>query len=263
MTPSHLTLPFAAILAGGVSAQPIVDIDLHSRSSASVEVQLTPKTDFGGVFSSLVFTITWEAATGEETPELQQTMEQRAIMVLAPSGPVHEVGGKRYLIYSGIGLTPIEEVGQPWRGGMSTSIGTFELGISKDITLADDAWVKERRNNGAFYVSLNGLDRTGHVGTRSATISGTGPLSITLAPNPSNAQLVAFLVNNDKDGLLVIDITDAEGRLVHTHQCVVINGLAQGSLTHADMLAPGIYSVTARTGTSATTERLVVMGRIR
>jgi hypothetical protein len=52
-------------------------------------------------------------------------------------------------------------------------------------TLADDAWVKDRRNNGAFYLSLNGLSRTGKVRSLEHLASTDGDMSITVGPNPS------------------------------------------------------------------------------
>lgn len=263
MTPSHSTLMIAALITGPIIAQPRVDIDLHRAGDGRVLVQLIPESDFEGVPSSLVFTVSWIATNNDPLPELQQTQEQSAWITLAPSGPVHEVGDKRYRIYSGIGLFPIADGGQPWHGAMSLTIGTFGPDSPADLLIADDEWVKERRNNGAFYVSLNGLERTGQLrcGTTAAGIE--VPFSFSVKPNPSNGQPVTFLATLPGDGALTIDIADVEGKTIRTDRFLSVDGVAQGLIAPAGTLAPGTYVLTVRTGTLTRTERLVVTSRMR
>lgn len=257
MTPSHLALPFVALLAGTVCAQPQVDIDLHLNSSGGVEVQLTPQTDFVGVPSSLVFTIIWDGAAAVTVPELQQSTEQRALMALTPSGPVHQVGDKRYRIYSGIGLTPIAEGGEPWRGGMSTTIGTFGPGTPTDITIADDAWVKERRHNGAFYISLNGLDRTGRVLEASAAGDDATAFSVSITPNPWNGGPLFIDLRGAAEGDVRIDLADAEGRTVLS-RTIEAHDPAFRTIIQPDAPLPaGTYLITVRTMNAKETVPLV------
>ncbi|HMU14009.1 MAG: T9SS type A sorting domain-containing protein [Bacteroidetes bacterium] len=259
---NQLASGLLALFALPALAQPSVDIDLHRTDNGGIDVQLTPDADFDGVPASLVFTVAWNAATTDAIPELVQTEMQRSCMALAPSGPVHEVGDIRYRIYCGFGLTPITEIGQPWRGGMAFTIGTFAPG-APSISIADDDWVKDRRNNGAFYVSLNGLERTGHIRSAQHMDSGTDQTTLTVGPNPNNGQPVTFLATQFNDGPLSIDVVDMDGKLIQAQRVTSVNGRAQGVLSLNTALVPGTYQVTARGGSTSVTEKLVVTSRSR
>lgn len=252
-------LAFAASFAVPVLAQPSVDIDLHGNRSGGIEVQLTPETDFDGVPSSLVFTVTWDGAAAATVPELQQSAEQRALLPLAPSGPVHEVGDKRYRIYSGIGLTPLQDVGQLWRGGMSTSIGTFEPGTPNDITIADDAWVKERRHNGAFYISLNGLDRTGIVRGATSTREDARAFAISVAPNPWNGGPLAVELRGVPEGELRLELTDALGKSIWSHTYDNTDMLFRTNIRSDTQLSAGTYTLMVKTLDAQNSGSITVM----
>lgn len=258
----HAALALTALLAVPVLAQPSVDIDLHGNSSGGIEVQLTPETDFYGVPSSLVFTITWDGAAASTVPELQQSAEQRALLPLAPSGPVHEVGDKRYRIYSGIGLTPLQDAGQLWRGGMSAAIGTFEQGMPNDITIADDAWVKERRHNGAFYISLNGFDRTGAVRGASSTREDTGAFSLSVAPNPWNAGPLAVELRGVPEGELRLELTDASGKSIWSHTYDNADVLFRTDIRTDTQLSAGTYTLTVRMADAQKSRSITVISGV-
>lgn len=255
-----LLLPGLAVLlpCTMATAQPRMDISLHTAHTGDREVLLHPDGDFNGLVSSVVFTVTWPANAPE--PVLRQTAEERNTVHLQPSGPTHERGATHYRIYCGLGFQRVQDLGMAIHEGQSRAIGRFEG--AADLSIVDAPWVRERAINGAFYVSLNGLDRTGEVLRKQVTSADMSTeLEIELGPNPSNGGGVWYQLRSPVDGELTLSILDAEGSVVQRRQVMVQAGRASGTLPSVDQLASGTYSVTAEMQDVQRSSRLVINGR--
>ena len=259
-TKMNLVLIIWALLGvGPLFAQPRADILLHQKADHTMEVLLMPDGEFSGLLSALVFTIGWEGGVDNE-PLLEQSASARALLPLAPSGPVHEVGGRHCRIYSGIGFTTLAEAGEHWRTGKSWTVATISSPPGAKPMLDDNTWVKDRRNNGAFYLSLNGLSRTGKVRSVDQMIGTEGSMSIHVGPNPSQGAPVVVEVLGAAGDVVRLEVLDARGRVTHSMSLPVFDGMTRTVLDVGADLTPGAYAVTVRAENAEVTTRLVISG---
>jgi hypothetical protein len=260
-TKMKLVLIIWALLGvGPLFAQPRADILLHQNADQTMEVLLVPDGEFTGLLSALVFTISWEGGVDNE-PLLEQSASARALLPLAPCGPVHEVGGRHCRIYSGIGFTTLAEAGQHWRADQSWAVAAISAPPGAKPMLDDNSWVKDRRNNGAYYLSLNGLSRTGKVRSVDHSVGTEGSLSIHVGPNPSQGELVVVEVHGAVGDAVSLEVLDARGRVTHSMSLTVVDGSTRMTLDVGADLTPGAYAVTVRAENAEVTTRLVISGR--
>jgi hypothetical protein len=203
----------AAVAALGVSAQQPVDIGLYQDGDL-LEVRVRPQSDFDGVFANVVFTLRWERTSAAALGPLRQQKSSSTYMPLQPSGPVHQVGDFNYQIYTGFGFeTVASSSGGAWRAGQEYTIAFIPVNGAAEFHIANDAWTNEITNNGNYYVSLGGLDKTGIIYKGVAGNAGSStPLSI--VPNPNRGQFTITMPVNSSDNMW-FEIVNTAGQVVY------------------------------------------------
>ena len=240
-------------------AQPTVDIGLYPGAPGFVELRITPDSDFSGLLSALSFTVGRTDDWSGRPMTLEQTDAMRQLVALGPSGGEHIVGAERYRIFSGIGTNTITSSGQVLRGGISHTIATFRTTHDDHLRIVNDDWAKDRKHNGAFYVSLNGLDRTGQVQDGPVLTDGVDGLSVRITPNPWSGGPLTVDVLGAGNGAVRIDLADAEGRTILS-RTVAQNAPAFRSMIDPEAsLAAGTYMISVTTRQAKKTLPLVVV----
>lgn len=248
----------AATLAPGVlCAQQKVDIQLHRADDGATEILLIPTEDFDGVLSSIVFTVAWDGAS-PNGPSLLQTPAEALLLPIAQSGPDLEQGERAYRRFVGIGLTPMAEAEARLQAGKSFRIGRI---AGAAVNLEDDLWLKDRRKNGAYYISLNGRDVTGEViASGTATDAWDDALHIELAPNPYTGGPLSYVVRSAQEGAAVVTMTDEHGKTVEAWRLAVQIGSTKGMLSPRPH-APGSYQINVAMAAAQVTTTLVIAER--
>jgi hypothetical protein len=202
---------YSLLVAGALAltlpaqAQSPVDVGLFQNGSR-LEVRVRPNSDFSGIFSSLVFTIRWDRATGATLGDLVQEGASATYMPVMRSGGVHEDGAYNYQIFAGFGYEPMQNTGETWEAGREYVLLSVPVTGKADFELINDSWTAELRHNGNYYVSLGGRDMTGVIYKDLANASDDG--SILIQPNP-NSGMFAFSFG-------VMDMSDVRVELVNT-----------------------------------------------
>lgn len=253
------TMAFVGLLLlAGSTAQPAMHVGLYPNAQGTTDVRLTPDGDFDGLLSSLVLTIGCGQAGGDHAMDIHQTPEMTDILRLAVSGTDHTVGAETYRIFSGIGLNSLASLGKRWYGGMSVTIATLGNAGGPALRIVDDEWAKDRRNNGGYYVSLNGIDRTGRVMSAIGTNDeATGP-SITVLPNPWTHGPLTLEINGAEAGDAGCDLVDASGKTVLTREFELQGSVYRMSIQPGSPLQAGAYRVVVRTKSGTRSVPLVV-----
>ncbi|MCB0769209.1 MAG: T9SS type A sorting domain-containing protein [Flavobacteriales bacterium] len=204
---------------------PTVDITMVPSGPDQLEVRLRPDANFDGLFAAIVFTVRWEASSAATLSDFTSAPEVAEYnMYPDVSGEMGEANGSKYLVYAGFGSSSLLSEGQSWTAGEEFVLGHFTVsGGEADFEIVNDDWTQA--NNGDYYVSLNGVDRTGVIYELStSTLEGMvdGPTTL-IQPNPSvgDAQLIVQL---PEAGVVDLRITDALGRLVHQERVALSAG---------------------------------------
>lgn len=196
-----------------MSQLPMVDISAHQLPTGEMEVRLRPDAFFDGVLSSVVFTLRWDDAEGVSLGEPVQDLPQLQYCAVSRSGPEQVSGGQRYQIFAGFGAVPFTSVGASWQADEEVVLCRIPLqGMSSTCALSNDAWTLA--NNGGYFISLNGEDRTGEVYETSTGLEPfrTG-LPIEIHPNPASDRVeLRFLNGPGPEASL--RIRDNLGRLI-------------------------------------------------
>ena len=186
-----------ALLALTAKAQlPLLDITLAANVNNELEVKVRPDQAFNGLFSSLVFTVRWETASGASLDVPMQVMPAMAYIPIALSGSVTTDGAYSYATYAGFGFAPLSSFGAAWVAGTEYSLATIPvLNGTSVFEISSDSHTQGV--NGGYFVSLNGTDRTGVIYSTSTGITAGTPLpeGLRVVPNPSNGPVDRFRVD--------------------------------------------------------------------
>lgn len=84
--------------------------------------------------------------------------------------------GFRYQVFAGFGFVPLSEVPTAWAAGEEILVlcRVNVINGTAAFSIVDDAWTSDINNNGDYFISLNGLDRTVR-STRSAPLRTSPP----------------------------------------------------------------------------------------
>lgn len=253
------TLMGTALLLGATFAQAQthqdpVDIGLFQNGS-ELEVRLRPSADFDGVVSAVVFTLRWETAGGGAISTLTQRGAEENYIPSRPSGGLHEDGPFTYQIYAGFGMEAMADRGTRWVAGKEYVVATIPVSGGSEFVLADDAWTKRDENNGAFYVSLGGVDHTGVIYKGVAGSTNATPFSIT--PNPSRG-LFNLVIPVGEGENVSYEVLNSVGQTVAKKQLNVEGGgvyREEMDLTSSGM---GTYHLRVLRNNTVETHKLVV-----
>jgi hypothetical protein len=227
----------------GIAQLPTVDITMVPSGPDQLEVRMRPDAYFDGLFAAIVFTVRWEATSAATLSDFISTPEVADYnMYPDVSGEMGEANGSKYLVYAGFGSSSLLSEGQSWTAGEEFVLGHFTVsGGEADFEIVNDDWTQA--NNGDYYVSLNGVDRTGVIYELSTSTLGSAedrPIAL-IQPNPSvgDAQLIVVL---PESGTVDLRITDALGREVHQERMAISAGAGRVMLPSAG-LSEGSYMV--------------------
>jgi len=143
-------------------AQPTVDIGLYNSGTDTLVVKLIPRGFFNGMVSNVVFTIRWETGCNTSLGSIIQTGAPSVYIPMVKSGAVRNSSGYSYQVFGGAGLQPLSSLGVSWSNGVPVTLlkvavnnpkGTFEI--------INNSWTAGITNNANYFVSLNGLNKTG------------------------------------------------------------------------------------------------------
>lgn len=239
-------------LVGSTFAQSGVDIGLYQNDGV-LEVKVRPEADFNGIFSSLVFSIRWDANSGASLGEVAQEGVEAQYMGVSRSGNVRDAGGFKYMVFAGFGMSAMSNHGVNWRAGEEYTIATIPVVGSAEFELMNDAYTGEVSNNADFYAALGGTDRTGIIykGLASAEEDGT----VLIQPNPNNGQFI-FSFNNDTKSDVVVELVNNIGQAVFNDTVRDLEGTYKKEMDLTSHSA-GVYYLKIKRGAKSTTHKIV------
>ncbi|MCB0792680.1 MAG: hypothetical protein KDB97_12990, partial [Flavobacteriales bacterium] len=149
-------------------AQPTVDIGLfESGTPGTLEVRVLPDGSFNQLMSSLTFTIRWSTASGASLNTAAMAQNCPGGFFISPSGDGEvDFGGFRYLTFNAFGFAQMSAAcpGAVWTANTESVIMTIPVinnpGCT-DFNIVNDTYTGN--NNKDYYISLNGLDKTGAI----------------------------------------------------------------------------------------------------
>jgi len=201
------TIALGLLLPFGLCAQSAVDIGIYNNQDGQVEVRLRPQEDYTGILSSMVFTLRWDKSSGASLGDAVQTAAMSNAITVNPSGPVRENGNHFYQVFAGFSFSPLSASDLALRAGKEFTALMVPVSGKAEVELVNDAWTSELANNGDFYVSMGGDDRTGVIYKNlasAADVDGT----VLIQPNPNNG-LFSFQFT-------VTEMTDVKVEIVNT-----------------------------------------------
>lgn len=228
------------------NAQNNMDIGLY-QANGVLEVKVRPESDFSGIFSSLVYTIRWDANSSAGLGESAQDADVASYMGVQRSGNVREEGGFRYAVYAGFGMQPLSSRGVSMQAGQEYTIARIPVTGQGEFELVNDAYTAERHNNANFYAACGGTDRTGIIYKGLATSAEDG--SVLIQPNPNNGRFTLSFSNIDK-GDVTVEIINSIGQSVYNETVRDLEGNYKKEMDLSTMGAGAYYVKLKRNGNS-------------
>lgn len=256
----HRTLSALFFLGSalGASAQlPTLDITMVPVGGNQLEVKVRPDANFDGLFSSLVFTVRWETSSGATLSSAGQPVPVGDYMPVSSPGGMVDDGGYRYKSYVGFGFNTLVDAGTNWVAGTEYTLITLQVqNGTSTFEIVEDAFTLA--NNGNYYVSLNGADRTGVIYSTSTGVTAGEPLqnAVSIVPNPSEGLVqVQFGVEDAQD--LQIDVVNSLGQSVYAERLSSFQGTYRREL---DLKAKGsgVYMINISGREGLRTYRVVI-----
>lgn len=242
-----------ATLTGSSYSQGAVDIGLYQNNGV-LEVKVRPEADFSGIFSSLVFTIRWDAGSTADLGPIAQEGAAGQMISIQRSGTVREDGPFRYAVYAGFGMDAMSNNGISWEAGHEYTVATIPVTGKGEFELVNDAYTAERTNNANFYSALGGSDRTGIIYKGLAASEEDG--SVLIQPNPSNGRFV-FGFTNDAKGDVTVDVMNSLGQSVFNETVRDLEGSYRKEMDLTTQGA-GAYYLKIKRGSNTSTHKIVV-----
>lgn len=260
ITPRYLLLLFSSVAIRWSLAQlPAVDISAVAVPGDQVEIRLRPDASFNGVLSSVVFTLEWPEAGGATLDAPLQDVPQVQYCYVAPSGTGHQQDGRRFQVYAGFGTVPLSNLGAAWQAGQEVVLCRVPvIGGPASVSISTAAWTAA--NNGSYYISLNGEDRTGSIYGAGATSIGEGEANTELAVWTDAAQglLMVRTTGLGSGAGLEIAICDVQGKVLQRqHRMLAVDH--QLLAVPIGTLPSGTYLVDVRRGGTRSVQRVVWM----
>lgn len=260
----------AAALAGALSSMAqlpsSVDISMqHDEANQMLRINLRANDlAFSSLLSNLVFTVRWPESSTASLAFGSSTWCPLPSVAFPMSGSaaVTPGNGFHYRTWTSIGLATLGSIED--EGGCSQSlpadewVEVYSIPINNEpggtvYDIADDTYASD--NNRGFYVSLEGVNRTGGIFTFSTEAIAAAPVvapSLQLQPNPAD---VTVMLNGPVpvSGISRIRIIASDGR-------VMIDQRASRLPLSFEVsgLAIGIYNVTVEDASYVRTLPLII-----
>lgn len=254
------------VLGAGLRAQaqlPTVDITLAPLESGSVQVRLRPDANFNGLVSSLVFTVRWLDADGASLGGVSQISPANFFIPFGKSGSEQVSGIYRYQVFAGFSLVTLEDLETFWVGGEEVVIGEVAVNGGPSLfEIVNDDWTGDINNNGDYYISLNGQDRTGEIYTLSTggISGGLGQGGLSVLPNPAVGSTTLTMDLSEQVSSLDLRLLDPAGRIVWSAQRTGGPGRFVETLD-LQGYAAGAYLLQVRSPQAQFSRRVVITGR--
>lgn len=228
----------AALTASSALAQGNVDIGIQQNGLGQLEIKVRPQADFDGIFSAVVFTLRWDRNSGATLGEPIQLDETLQTMPVSRSGISKENGPYNYQVYAGFGFQTLASSGASWEAGKEYTILSIPVDGAAEFELVNDAWTGELENNGDYYVSLGGVDRTGVI-YKSIASPVSLENSISIQPNPNDGQFTfSFVVGEVSD--IQVEILNTLGQSIFNDNLKAFEGTYRREMDLTAM-SNGIY----------------------
>ncbi|MBL0127313.1 MAG: T9SS type A sorting domain-containing protein [Flavobacteriales bacterium] len=209
-TLGSLLITSTMLAPAAATGQDQVDVGLY-RNGDRLEVRARPASNFNGIFSSLVFTVRWDRSSGANLGTIAQEGAMATGIPVVRSGGVHVDGTFNYQVYAGFGITPLVDLDARMEAGKEVVIASIPVTGKGEFELMNDAWTNQTANNGNYYVSLGGLDRTGIIFKGLASAEEDG--SVIIQPNPNNG-VFTFQFSNSTPTDVTVEIINTLGQAV-------------------------------------------------
>ena len=243
-----------ALTALSVTAfsQGAVDIGLFQNDGV-LEVKVRPQADFDGIFSSLVFTIRWDANSGASLGEVVQEGAEAQYMGVDKSGNMRDAGTFNYMVFAGFGMNAMRNSGVTWQAGQEYTIAKIPVIGSAELELVNDAYTGEVSNNADFYAALGGSDQTGIIYKGLASAQEDG--SVLIQPNPNNGRFV-FSFNNETKGDVTVELVNNIGQSVFNDTVRDLEGTYKKDMDLTSH-SSGVYYLKIKRGAKTSTHKIV------
>jgi len=250
---SHLLFAAATLFtANTITAQDQVDVGLYHNGD-KLEVRVRPASSFNGIFSSMVFTIRWDAASGATLGAIQQEGAPAQYLPISRSGALRENGSQNYQVFAGFGVTPMAALETAWAAGQEYVIATIPVSGKGEFELLNDAWTAEAANNADYYVSLGGADRTGIIYKGLAAAGEDG--SVSIQPNPNNGHFIfSFSTKTPMD--VTVEVMNALGQSVFNETLREFEGTYRKEMDLTSQ-SNGVYYLKVKRGGESSTHKIV------
>lgn len=202
----------AAVIGLAATAQQPVDLGLYQQGDG-LEIRVRPQSDFDGIFSNIVFTLRWESSSGATLGQVIQQKASTTYMPLQPSGPVRQDGDYNYQVYTGFGFETVGSTGGNWHAGEEYTIGYIPYTGKAEFHIADDEWTRTLENNGSYYISLGGYDKTGIIYKSLAGEAGAN-VQLSITPNPSRGQFTVVMPVYANEAMW-FEVVNSAGQVVY------------------------------------------------
>jgi hypothetical protein len=240
---------------------PTIDITWTTLPSDQIEVRMRPDGPFSSLFSSCVFTVRWLDTGVQGLGSVQQVMPYQLCVPVAKSGSEQVSGGYRYQVFYGSSLLSFLDAELEWEGGQEYVVCIINtLGGAASYEIVNDEWTGEISNNGDYYVSLEGQDRTGEIYTLFTGVDPVPPptTGVRMAPNPASGgtQLIIDRAVGAND--VPMALRDASGRVVWSQRRDLVVGTGSIALDLSG-LAAGSYFLEVNVPEGMVAQRLIVV----
>ncbi|MEZ4756823.1 MAG: T9SS type A sorting domain-containing protein [Flavobacteriales bacterium] len=256
-----LTLAGALLLASPFFAQlPLVDITWVTLPTDQIEVRMRPDGPFSSLFSSCVFTVRWLDGGSQGLGTVEQEPAYSACVPVAKSGGEQVSGIYRYQVFYGSSLTSFPDAELAWEGDQEYVVCRINtLGGAASYEVVNDEWTGVITNNGDYYVSLEGQDRTGEIYTLFTEVEDVSNVdnSVRIAPNPAVEQTQVTVERDEAARNVDIILRDAMGRQVRSLRRDLPAG-TQVIAIDLNGLAAGAYGLEVHAPEGIVSKRLVV-----
>jgi hypothetical protein len=234
-----ILLLWLALAGSALSAQSRVDIGLY-REGSELEVRIRPTEDFDGILSAILFTLRWENNSEVRPLNVQQKSAPATYIPVFPTGEVQRSGRFNYQVYTGFGFELVGSTDETWKAGREYTIARIPIEGNGDLELVNDEWTSVLENNGDFFISLNGEDRTGVI-YKTLAAGGSEAQWVTLQPNPNNGQFT-LAVELAEPADLRIEVLNGLGQLIMVEELGEFQGQYQRQVD-LRALGSGAYQV--------------------
>ncbi len=239
-------LLFASLLVLGTSAQaqlPVLDITSSTQIAAELQVRIRPDGDFNGLFSSVVFTVRCNSASGVVIGDPLQGLPQAQYCSVFKSDTQQGQGSYTYQIYAGFGNSALSNFSTSWIADQEVLLCSIPLSNANGgCKVVNDAWTDT--HNGGYYVSLNGVDQTGIIYSITTALDPVAEEErmFRLVPNPAKDRVGLFLRTDATGAKASVILLDAAGRVVREESALLNGGVLDMDLDLVG-LAAGLYTV--------------------